>query len=133
MSPPHELLDLPGCLVLPSLGEGSPGPQTINWSNSTENIRILKKESLLYPGGWSGLLLVVVPVPVLVLVFFVVSVIVLDTTGGLLGSLQPFMFTVEPVFILYQGRCLRHLLPVAILKYFQCFTLPGYEVYMDII
>ena len=46
----------------------------------------------------------------------VISVVVLNTCGCLLGLLETFMFAIEPVFILDEGRCVCHLLPVTILK-----------------
>ena len=84
-----------------------------------KNLYILKL-CLLYSCGWCRLLLVVVSaacfVLSLVLVLLVISVVVLNTCGGLLGLLKTFMFAIEPVFILDEGRCVCHLLPVTILK-----------------
>ena len=48
--------------------------------------------------------------------FFVVSVISLNTSGCLLGFLEPFMLAISSVFILDKGGRLPHLLPVGILK-----------------
>ena len=46
----------------------------------------------------------------------VVAVVVLNTRGRLLRLLVPLVLAVKAVFILDKRRCLRHLLPVTILR-----------------
>ena len=66
----------------------------------------------LNPRGGCRLLAAGLPL----LVLLVVAVVVLNTRGRLLRLLVPLVLAVKAVFILDKRRCLRHLLPVTILR-----------------